>query len=147
MKKWMKWAIAFAMVLNVVLFVIDRNWQALLWLACCAVWVWIVEIQCKTIDDKDKKIVELWHLIRLRDYYIDRMQPSDPVRVAEGKQEAYLANCASLLNRCRYYREQNKRLHTLVKNLMDNNSNKGVKNYAKHTNRRTDKNRITPGIE
>lgn len=147
MKKWMKWAIVFAMVLNSVLYVIDRNWQALLWVVYCAIWVWVTEIQCKTIDNKDKKIVELEHLIRLRDFFIDRMQPSDSVIVAEGKQEAYLSNCASLLNRCRYYREQNKRLQNLVKNLMDNNSNKGVKNYAKHTYGRTDKNRTAPGIE
>ncbi len=147
MKKWMKWAIAFVMVSNSVLYVIDRNWQALLWVVCCAILVWVAEIQCNTIASKDKKIVELEKRNKLKELYIDSMEPSDSVIVAEGKQEAYLANCASLLNRCRYYREQNKRLQNLVKNLMDNNSNKGVKNYAKHTYGRTDKNRTTSGIE
>lgn len=131
-----------------------KNYDAILWVLCSA---WLLgslyQQTMKVIETKKANSILLCEVDRLNrqlefaDRIIATSEPCDTVREAEGKQENYLANCASLLKRCRYYREQNKRLQILCKNLMDNNSNKGVKNYAKHTNRRADKNRTASDFE
>lgn len=126
MKKWMKWAIAITMITDSALYVSDRNWQALLWIVCCAVWVWVAEIQDKIIKNKDDTIS-----------YLEKHPSWLMCLDAERRAERYKDDLARALKNMVRLKEANKMLNTLNKNLL-HNQGKGVKNYAKHAKRRDD---------
>lgn len=126
MKKWMKWAIGICVVANAVLFVYEMNLGALLWMGVCCLWIWISETQCKKIKTQDEVIS-----------YLENHPSWLMCLDAERRAERYKDDLARALKNMVKLKDANKTLGILNHNLL-HNQGKGVKNYAKHTNRRTD---------
>ena len=107
-----------------------KNYDAIMWVLCTTWLLWLLYRQTmKAIETKNANSILLCEMDRLNrqlefaDSIIELAGPCDTVREAEGKQEAYLANCSRLL-------KENEQLRILNKNLL-HNQGKGVKNYGR----------------
>lgn len=107
-----------------------KNYDAIMWALCTTWLLWLLYRQTiKVIETKKANSILLCEVDRLNkqlafaDDIISLKEPCDTIKVAEGKQEAYLANCSRLL-------KENEQLRILNKNLL-HNQGKGVKNYGR----------------
>jgi len=107
-----------------------KNYDAIMWVLCTTWLLWLLFQQTtKVIETKKANSILLCEVDRLNrqlefaDSIIELAGPCDTVREAEGKQEAYLANCSRLL-------KENEQLRILNRNLL-HNQGKGVKNYGR----------------
>lgn len=107
-----------------------KNYDAIIWVLCTTWLLWLLYRQTmKVIEMKNANSILLCEVDRLNrqlefaDSIIELAEPCDTIKVAEGKQEAYLANCSRLL-------KENEQLRILNRNLL-HNQGKGVKNYAR----------------
>lgn len=107
-----------------------KNYDAIMWVLCTTWLLWLLYQQTmKVIETKNANSILLCEVDRLNsqlefaDSIIELAEPCDTIKVAEGKQEAYLANCSRLL-------KENEQLRILNKNLLYNQV-KGVKNYGR----------------
>lgn len=96
-----------------------------------------------------KKIKEQEEYINEADEHIHFLTQHDTMKqVRQAKTEARIssANCYHYLMRIGQLKVQNEQLKILNRNLL-HNQGKGVKKYAKHTNRRADKRRTASDFE
>ena len=107
-----------------------KNYDAIMWVLYTTWLMWRLYRQTmKVMETKKANSILLCEVDRLNrqlefaDSIIELAGPCDTVREAEGKQEAYLANCSRLL-------KENEQLRILNKNLL-HNQGKGVKNFCK----------------
>ena len=136
---------AFAITANAVVFIVEHNWSALLWLLFGSLCIYVIS-QCNKHLDKCYAIIkDQSDYIEEADEHIHYLTNHDTwkqIRMSEAKAQ----NCYHYLMRIGQLKAQNEQLRILNKNLIEN-KNTGVRNYAKHTNRRADKNRTASGIE
>lgn len=100
-----------------------KNYDAIMWVLCTT-WLWwlLYRQTMKAIETKDANSILLCEVDRLNrqlafaDDIIKLTEPCDTIKAAEGKQEAYLANCSRLL-------KENEQLKILNKNLIENKFN------------------------
>lgn len=107
-----------ALTLNAVLYVCDRNWSALVWVLCCAVWVWVNILNCKIVEHQ-KEVIS----------YLEKHPSWLMCLDAEKRAERYKDDLARALKNMVMLKEANKTLSILNRNLL-HNQGKGVKNYA-----------------
>lgn len=102
-----------------------------------------------TIVGLRKKTKEQEDYIKEADEHINYLTNHDTWKqIRQAKTEARIssANCYHYLMRIGQLKVQNEQLKILNRNLL-HNQGKGVKNYAKHTNRRADKRRTASDFE
>ena len=107
-----------------------KNYDAILWILCTTWLLWLLYRQTEKVTETKKansillcEVDRLNKQLAFADDIISMKEPCDTIKVAEGKQEAYLANCSRLL-------KENEQLRILNKNLL-HNQGKGVKNFCK----------------
>lgn len=107
-----------------------KNYDAIMWVLYTTWLMWrLYQRTIKIIETENANSILLCEVDRLNrqlefaDDIISLKEPCDTIKVAEGKQEAYLANCSRLL-------KENEQLRILNKNLL-HNQGKGVKNYGR----------------
>ena len=96
-----------------------------------------------------KKTKEQEEYIKEADEHIHFLTQHDTMkqlRQAKTESRVSSANCYHYLMRIGQLKVQNEQLKILNRNLL-HNQGKGVKNYAKHTNRRADKRRTASDFE
>lgn len=109
MKKWMKWVLGITMIANGVLFVIDRNLCALLWLICCGLWIWIADSKEKIIKMKDA-------IIEMQDERQRLLVSRDAVREMKNA-ECWRANCERAMKKMMILKNLNKSLFVKIEEL------------------------------
>ena len=98
-----------------------------------------------TVVKLREKIKEQEEYIKEADEHIHYLTNHDTwkqIRMSEAKAQ----NCYHYLLRISQLKAQNEQLRILNRNLL-HNQGKGVRNYAKHTNRRADKRRTASDFE
>lgn len=104
-----------------------KNYPAIMWVLCTTWLLWLLHKQCnEVVETKKANIILLCEIDRLNkqlqfaDAIIETTQHCDTIREAEGKHEAYLANCSRLL-------KENEQLRVLNKNLLNHQGKKRKK--------------------
>ena len=148
-KRWMIPCAAFAITANAVVFIVAHNWSALLWLLFGSLCFYVILRYEKHLDKCYEIIKDQSDYINEADEHINYLTNHDTWKqIRQAKTEARIssANCYRYLTRIGQLMSQIEQLKTLNRNLL-HNQGKGVKNYAKHTNRRADKNRTASDFE
>lgn len=127
-KRWMILCAAFAITANAVVFIVEHNWSALLWLLFGSLCIYVIS-QCDKYLDKCYDIIkDQSDYIKEADEHIHYLTNHDTwkqIRMSEAKAQ----NCYHYLMRIGQLKAQNEQLRILNHNLM-NNQGKGVKNHG-----------------
>lgn len=119
---------AFAITANAVVFIVEHNWSALLWLLFGSLCIYVIS-QCNKHLDKCHEIIkDQSDYIEEADEHIHYLTNHDTwrqIRMSEAKAQ----NCYHYLMRIGQLKAQNEQLRILNHNLM-NNQGKGVKNHG-----------------
>lgn len=132
-KRWIIPCAAFAITANAVVFIVEHNWSALLWLLFGSLCIYEI-LQCdkhldkcyEIIKDQNDYIKEADELI----HYLTNHDTWKQIRMSEAKAQ----NCYHYLMRIGQLKAQIEQLRILNRNLL-HNQGKGVKNHARTTRR------------
>lgn len=145
-KKWIVPLMIVGAGANILIYIYEHNWSALLWCLCASVQIGCL-FSCERSYDKLKATYE--EHIRLQEEHIEYLTNLDVMKeLRQANTEARISavNCYHYLKRIGQLKAEIEQLKILNRNLL-HNQGKGVKNYAKHTNRRADKRRTASDFE
>ena len=96
-----------------------KDWASIIWQVTFTACLVLFARMQRIIDAQDEAI-------KWRDEHYNMFS----VRLFEKRNECLMKNCSRYLATIARLRQENEQLKTLNKNLMDDNSNKGVKNHG-----------------
>ena len=106
-------------------FIWAKDWASIIWQVTFTLCLVLYAKMQRKIDAQDEEI-------KWRDEHYNIFS----VRLFEKRNECLMKNCSRYLATIAKLKRENGQLKSLVKNLMDDNSNKGVKNHARTTKQR-----------
>lgn len=119
---------AFAITANAVVFIVEHNWSALIWLLFGSLCIYVISQCNKSLNKCYAIIKDQSDYIEEADEHIHYLTNHDTwkqIRMSEAKAQ----NCYHYLMRIGQLKAQNEQLRILNHNLM-NNQGKGVKNHG-----------------